>query len=78
MKGWVDNEVNPQDIIINSSVSLLRNFSDVKFTNKLSEFEAKENINKVSSALDNNFKLICLWEENKNDIENYLNEDIIS
>ena len=83
MKNWIDSQVSPQDIIINSSINLCRNFKKNKFTDKMKCEEARENVDIVfkilcDKAQDEEFKLIKLWEDENKSSKTYRDKHIIS
>ena len=83
MENWIKYKSNPEDIIVNSSVKLLRNFKNQKFINKQNIEEAKENIDNVYKLFSAEFtneapQLIKIWEQNSNDIEEYVEKKLIS
>jgi len=83
MKNWIDSQVSPQDIIINSSIILCRNFKENKFTDKMKCEEARENVDRVFKILvdkeeDEEFKLIKLWEDENELSKTYSDKHIIS
>lgn len=83
MKNWIDSQVSPQDIIINSSIILCRNFEKNKFTDKMQCEEARDNVDRVFKILcdkaeDEEFKLIKLWEDENETCKTYRDKHIIS
>lgn len=84
MKNWMCSELVPENIIVCNKVSLSRNFKESFFDSKLSIDEARENIDKVYSALEqglgeqNNLKIIRLWEEENHTLDMYKDKKLIS
>jgi len=83
MKNWIDSQASPQDIIINSSIILCRNFEKDKFTDKMKLEDARDNVDRVfkilcNKAEDEEFNLIKLWEDENESSKTYRDKHIIS
>lgn len=83
MKNWIEYNSNNSDIVLNSSVKILRNFKNQNFLNKQSFIESKGNIDKVFDFLsgelkDENFTLIKVSKWNKDEAQVYLDKELVT
>lgn len=81
MKNWLNNDTASDGIVINTSMSFGRNFVHSKFTDKLKDDEARNNItsvyNIVSNKIKDDIKLIRLSELDKDAMKVYRDKQII-
>lgn len=80
---WIYNGIATKDIVISSSISLSRNFSDYLFVDKMSIEEARNLVDTVycmfySKGIEDQFTLIKLWECSENKLQALLAENIIT
>lgn len=83
MKNWILNEVNNDDIVLNSRVRLARNIQEMQFPEKLSFIEGRKNGKMVYDALkaqvqDEDIILHDMWDENQEAFNKYVEEYLIS
>ena len=83
MKNWILNEVNNDDIVLNSRVRLARNIQEMQFPEKLSFIEGRKNGKMVYDALkaqvqDEDIILYDMWDENQEAFNKYVEEYLIS
>lgn len=83
MKNWILNEVNGDDIVLNSRVRLARNIQEMQFPEKLSFIEGRKNGKMVYDALkaqvqDEDIILYDMWDENQEAFNKYVEEYLIS
>ncbi|MDD6793891.1 MAG: ATP--guanido phosphotransferase [Clostridiaceae bacterium] len=83
MRNWMESELDPSDIVINTSMSLGRNFNDNKFTDKMKDDEARSYVDNIFNIIsnklyDDDLELIKLWEIDANNIEMYKDMQIIN
>lgn len=83
MKNWILNEVNNDDIVLNSRVRLARNIQEMQFPEKLSFIEGRKNGKMVYNALsaqiqDEDIVLHDMWDENQESFNKYVEEYLIS
>lgn len=83
MKNWILNEVNSDDIVLNSRVRLARNIQEMQFPEKLSFIEGRKNGKMVYDALkaqvqDEDIILYDMWDENQEAFNKYVEEYLIS
>ena len=83
MKNWILNEVNNDDIVLNSRVRLARNIQEMQLPEKLSFIEGRKNGKMVYDALkaqvqDEDIILYDMWDENQEAFNKYVEEYLIS
>jgi len=83
MKNWILNEVNNDDIVLNSRVRLARNIQEMQFPEKLSFIEGRKNGKIIYNALksqdkDGEIILHDMWDEKQEMFNKYVEEYLIS
>lgn len=83
MGNWINSIIDNNELVVNSSVKLLRNFEDVNFIDSINIDKARENIEVVDNiiskeSLDDEFQLINSWECDSNNIKSYVDKRLIS
>ena len=83
MENWINSFIDNNELVINSSIKLLRNFKDVNFVDSISIDKARKNIDVVDKIAheeleSDDFKLINSWECENNDIKSYIDKRLVS
>ena len=83
INNWVYSGITADKIVISSSLSLSRNFSDYVFVDKMSISEARSLVDTVyytfySKHIEDQFTLIKLWECSESKLKVLLDEEIIN
>lgn len=83
MKNWIFNEVNNDDIVLNSRVRLARNIQEMQFPEKMNFIESRKNGKMVFDALKSQIQeediiLYDMWNENQDMFDKYVEEYLIS
>ena len=83
MKNWIFNEVNNDDIVLNSRVRLARNIQEMQFPEKMNFIESRKNGKMVYNALksqlqENDIVLYDMWNEDQDTFNKYVEEYLIS
>ena len=83
MRNWILNEVNKDDIVLNSRVRLARNIQEMQFPEKISFIEGRKNGKTVYNALksqvqDESIILHDMWDEKQEAFNEYVEKYLIS
>lgn len=84
MKNWIDTQSENEDIVLSSRIRLARNIKNIPFPNKLSEEKGKYVVKNIEEAfysspqIEEKFKTIHLWENDRVSNESYLDKHLIS
>ncbi|WP_244834325.1 ATP--guanido phosphotransferase [Clostridium sp. BJN0001] len=83
MENWIDFNGDTRSLILNSKVTLSRNFEKNSFPTKMNSLECKKIVNNVYCTINNNFQnqdfqLVDLSTEDPYKIDEYLRKQIIT
>lgn len=83
MENWINSCTNNNELVINSSVKLLRNFENVNFIDSISIDKARENITVIDDIVskelsDDEFELVNSWECESSNIKSYIDKRLVS
>lgn len=84
MENWINSKNKDNGIVLSSRIRLARNISKVPFPDKLSNEQGRKIVENISSRflndenINDKYKCICLWKNDKNSNIEYLERHLIS
>lgn len=84
MENWINSKNKDKGIVLSSRIRLARNISKVPFPDKLSNEQGRQIVENVVSKflndenINDKYRCICLWKNDKNSNVEYLEKHLIS